>query len=542
MTSQEISLAGDRAAESRSDLYVGSLTVDQYAVLLRASDAGAGQRELLRFLNERKLLAAIVSDPRHFDLRQSIQLSFAAFREDLDFDQTLIDEVACADTSFVGGVDKVLRILDILELTCCKDLLMDCLASIKNPEGRIGSKVALIIGRVTLDPDRFRNLMKDADPRVRANLVEGVSRNWPPIVQALLRESSNDPHHRVAGNAALALYRLGDGLSISKIFAFLRDDREMHVRAGLWVVCQARDIRFEQSVVDLMNRPEPEIAAAASRTAVLLACEREKFMFAGGVEVAISQVGEHSPPSRFIRFHCVHLASHQYLSPPDFGALNFILKEDSVVVEHYSLLPVPPTEPLLVMAIVSRMSCGLANQLRNCWQNAGEDQGLSIVSTDEGDHLKEIRFSRTFDNASPFGEIEAASAPSSILARCLDALGAGNGRKHCLLALDPSFDETPSIDFARRANNAGVTFHVFATNGVSKQAAESFHTLTAITGGLFVEGASAVQLSEHLLFLRAQHSGSLELSWEPQASPSSSQLALAYCGEFGFGSATIRFP
>ena len=57
--------------------------------------------------------------------------------------------------------------------------------------------------------------------------------------------------------------------SLFQTFRDMRDEREMQVRAALWVVGQTKDVRFANSVTGLMNRPETEVLAAALRISAL---------------------------------------------------------------------------------------------------------------------------------------------------------------------------------------------------------------------------------------------------------------------------------
>ncbi|MGH9629782.1 MAG: HEAT repeat domain-containing protein [Bryobacteraceae bacterium] len=61
---------------------------------------------------------------------------------------------------------------------------------------------------------RVQNLKKWADtylhehdPQVRANIIQALWEADSPIIPALLRRAADDPHHRVAPNAVLGLYK-----------------------------------------------------------------------------------------------------------------------------------------------------------------------------------------------------------------------------------------------------------------------------------------------------------------------------------------------
>ena len=547
MTHQEILsprdnvIANGFSANQAEAHVIDQPVLDQYVTTLNNSEPGTQQSELIRFLIKNRLLASILSDPNKFDQRRAIQLSFSAMREDLDFDRALISVAIQNKGITAADVERLLRTLAILEQTCSKDQLMDCLTMIDNPAGRVRSRIALILGRVTRDADRFQALMKDADPRVRANLVEGVSHAWPSLVSKLLRESTFDSHHRVASNAALALYKLGDVGSISCISSLLRDPREMHARAGLWAAGQTKDFRFEKSVADLMVRPEPEVQTSANRIGDLLRAERAMQVFVGGVKVRIIGAGVLSSSIHFVRFQCIQQSGQRIMAASDTGALSFALQENGTAVEQFTMRPITAAEPLVFLLVVSRMSGGLSDQLRTYWQKPLDGESLAILCAEQGELCKDVLSSSTFEEslAAEVVSLESRTVDAPILTRYLHCLGSFAGRKHCIIIVDGSFADAPSDYFVQSTQQAAITVHVFLINGVSPQIADAYQHLASLTGGRFVPFGSASELGELLSELRAEHSSTIELSWAA-LSDAPAEVALTYCGEFGFGSATVQ--
>ena len=75
----------------------------------------------------------------------------------------------------------------------------------------IRSKMVGLLVRSSANEADARRWLHDADPRVRANLLESISKipedlEWIPRV---LRDHLDDPHGRAAANAAVGLYRRG---------------------------------------------------------------------------------------------------------------------------------------------------------------------------------------------------------------------------------------------------------------------------------------------------------------------------------------------
>jgi HEAT repeat protein len=84
-------------------------------------------------------------------------------------------------------------------------LVPGLLPLIRSSDVRLRARAAHLIARGTRSETLARQLLTDQDPRVRANVVEGIA-SWLSHPQ-LLGEAVRDPHHRVATTAAVALYR-----------------------------------------------------------------------------------------------------------------------------------------------------------------------------------------------------------------------------------------------------------------------------------------------------------------------------------------------
>jgi HEAT repeat protein len=147
---------------------------------------------------------------------------------------------------------------------------------------RLRAQVALFLARNIRDRNWIHEALRDADARVRANIIEGM-REWNNDTE-LLRSMTHDPNHRVACNACLSLAALGDPLGRKRLEARLKDNRVAFRTAACWAlgtISTSDDIiLFERMLQD----PEPAVQSHARRAlrrlqeAARNACRAPKFL------------------------------------------------------------------------------------------------------------------------------------------------------------------------------------------------------------------------------------------------------------------------
>src|SRR5205085_1468063 len=109
------------------------------------------------------------------------------------------------------NVEQHARLMEILAAISDGARIFPSLVRLlRHPNPHIRSKAVLMIGRGNRSPKWVRQRLADTDSRIRANAAEalwGVNNDEArEILQSLVHDSNN----RVAGNAILGLYRLGD--------------------------------------------------------------------------------------------------------------------------------------------------------------------------------------------------------------------------------------------------------------------------------------------------------------------------------------------
>ncbi len=150
---------------------------------------------------------------------------------DVELARALIAGVADLEDDFI------LRVLKILEEVSPTSRAMPTLARLcdhKSP--RVQSKITRMQGR---DKDYLSWLpqyLEHPDARIRANAIEAVPLVDTPATRALLRSLLSDPNNRVAGNALLALYRLGEKDAVQLLIAMASLEDQLFRATAAWVM------------------------------------------------------------------------------------------------------------------------------------------------------------------------------------------------------------------------------------------------------------------------------------------------------------------
>ena len=117
---------------------------------------------------------------------------------------------------------------------------------LQHPSPRIRSKVTLLLERGGADIRALVALVEDPneDARVRANAIESLWSVDSPELPALFKSFIGDSNNRVAGNAILALYRLGDRQAIPALFEMAASPDPLVQTTAVWTMGRTKDPRF----------------------------------------------------------------------------------------------------------------------------------------------------------------------------------------------------------------------------------------------------------------------------------------------------------
>ena len=224
--------------------------------------------------------------------------------------------------------------MEILSAISDGTRIIPCIISLvhqSNPY--LQSKAVLMIGRINRNIKWVLNRLNDADARVRANAVEALWGVDTEEVRSALRAAARDKNNRVAGNALLALYQLGDCWAIPEITAMASHESARFRSTAAWVMGKTGDSRFSRVLARLVGEPGLTVRSRAfSALAQIKAAAVQSRQGNEWMVVARSQTGQ-SGGRREIN---VTVCSKDGQEQVELLPTQFILTEGAHTVTNYS--------------------------------------------------------------------------------------------------------------------------------------------------------------------------------------------------------------
>jgi len=185
---------------------------------------------------------------------------------DPSFDLKLLDVLKDPRARALFDGAQAARAIDILDRVSDGLRLLPVMRQIlEDPDPRIQSKAAIFIGRRTQNADWAQQQLRDADSRVRANVIEVLDEALSPAAKQLVWNAAVDSNNRVMGNALLGLYRMGDTASLPLIFQMAKRQEYEFRSTAAWVMGSTGDARFAAALASLLNDPESRVRENAFR-------------------------------------------------------------------------------------------------------------------------------------------------------------------------------------------------------------------------------------------------------------------------------------
>jgi len=231
---------GDLLAQRRQQFFHEALEI------LKTGARTPGHAHLVNLLIDNDLLPEALANPAQFSLEEAVEFFAVLVRIDPLLDTKLARWMLShlREEPLERASAAVHRILRILEQSSAARRLGPMLVQLlRLPDPAIRSKVALLLGRSTQD---IRWALADRDPRVRANAVEAIWGVDSKEARRTLWSMAGDPNNRVAGNALLALHRLGEPKAAEDLTAMARHQSPRFRATAAWVMGQTQDATFRE--------------------------------------------------------------------------------------------------------------------------------------------------------------------------------------------------------------------------------------------------------------------------------------------------------
>ena len=224
---------------------------------------------LIEHLLRNGALIVPLSDPLSFGRRRAIELGQALAAVDTLLDEKILERIGDGTSSDFGGLNGLAaeRALEIFTAISDGVRLEGKLTRLlEHPNPRIRSKAGLLLSRKKRDPEwAGQYTALEADPRLRANIIEGLWGVDTEDARTLLWDAVGDANNRVVANGVLGLYRLGEH-SVTTLLRRLASHPSPDFRAaGAWVIGEARDPLFLDVLTALVRDTSGRVRRNALR-------------------------------------------------------------------------------------------------------------------------------------------------------------------------------------------------------------------------------------------------------------------------------------
>ncbi len=201
-----------------------------------------------KLLLDSGLLAHALAMPELLTMEEALGITKMVLAIDARFDVQLLQQTTSPERAWPEGVttEEMARVLDLLRLTVGvlprTAMMMRRFLRVKEPKIRARA-VKLLAKAQPVIADEF---LRDADPRVRANLLEALlseADGLPGSLRGLADRCSFDSHHRVMSTALLYLALADDATAEARLKALENHPSSGFRKAGHWAVGKLMELR-----------------------------------------------------------------------------------------------------------------------------------------------------------------------------------------------------------------------------------------------------------------------------------------------------------
>ncbi|MGB7761306.1 MAG: HEAT repeat domain-containing protein [Bryobacteraceae bacterium] len=250
------------------------------------------------------------------------------------------------------------RLLDILARVSDGTRILPSLARLlHSTDAGLRSKAALIMGRSNRSATWAQSRMGDADPRLRANAIEGLWGVETEEARDLMLASLHDTNNRVVGNALCGLYAMGESLSLAETIKLAAHPEAIFRATAAWVMGETRDSRFRDPVAQLLRDPHPMVRSRALRSvaqikaALAQAVTGQPWRLSSLMLETMSAASADGPKQTRRLQVSVGAAG---AAPAALRPIHFVLSEDGQPVLNYRVTVRPSPPPMSVVFLFPR--------------------------------------------------------------------------------------------------------------------------------------------------------------------------------------------
>jgi hypothetical protein len=324
--------------------------------ILKGDTESRGIQYLMSLLVSENLLFEAICDPA-LSRPHALALARMAVRVDPMVDVALARRLAATALSDpdARSIGEAGRLMEVLEEISTGTRIMPCLMPLlRNANPYLRSKAVRMIGRGIRSVKWVQHRLNEGDARIRANAVEGLWDVDSAESRELLHFAARDGNNRVAGNALLGLYRLGDCSAIPELLKMSGHPSSLFRMSAAWAMGATADPRFSEALGGMLADPDGAVRkrAFAAVSQIKAASARIFAQPAWRVSGLVVRSGRALLPSaRRIRVTVVSVDGREH---PRLRPTHFILSEEGQPVWSYDVREKPLPEAMSVVFVFPR--------------------------------------------------------------------------------------------------------------------------------------------------------------------------------------------
>jgi HEAT repeat protein len=168
------------------------------------------------------------------------------------------------EDALTANAQRLLAVLE--EISDGSRILPSLVRLFHSPHPYVRSKAVLLLARGNRSANWVQSRMVELDPRVRANAVEALWGIEGSQVRMLLGAAVRDSNNRVAGNALVGLYRVGECEALEETVRMANHPSPQFRATAAWVMGRCADPRFREPLAHLLRDASATVRARALKS------------------------------------------------------------------------------------------------------------------------------------------------------------------------------------------------------------------------------------------------------------------------------------
>ncbi len=486
--------------------------------LLESGQGNSFSQIVLKLLRQdASSLKQLVATADLLSLEDSIRMLRVASKNDAGYQNHLVSNVKSEIDHSRAWIAKqeLTRVLEILSKAVDAEHLEGILSLLsENPDPRLRSKVAMLAGSLLRHQPKCAALLKDSDPRVRANAIASLwGRRDSESIQ-IFKEASLDSNHRVIANGVYGLYQAGEISSVRGILKLVRDadlDRQL---AGGWLIGQTADPRFSDVVDEylLVKSGRVKLGLLNAFRKIKIRLKDLKAKPALGMELVCFDRLE---KGRVRASLLLRRADGSPLAPSDLMATQVILKDGDLRVDQFHFearggleaahsVFLIPQRSTAAKSFQTQMERGMEMAISK--KRSFDYWSIQKYNTQASSALAEptlIDFSMNAESLlrDQLKDLDGASASlAEGIELAISSFPASSDRRHLVLVLDPDLGTEVQVPehWPSLLEKQGVVLYVICCGELSDDSAQSLWKLCSARRGAYLESKVEANIPDAL--------------------------------------------